>query len=194
MTTADTRERILDASCQAIISKSFNGAGLNEILQNAGVPKGSFYHHFKSKEDLGIAVIEKSTAEHMERLKELLSDRSNSPLKRLRGLFAMGRERLLELGLNRECLVPKMALEIASLSEPIRAAIKCGIDQSRSMLARCIREAQAQREISEDHDPEALADFIQSSWEGVMIRTQIDRDIRPVDEFITYIFDRLLKG
>ena len=82
MTTADTRERILDASCQAIISKSFNGAGLNEILQNAGVPKGSFYHHFKSKEDLGIAVIEKSTAEHMERLKEV-----NSVCHRQLGLY-----------------------------------------------------------------------------------------------------------
>jgi TetR/AcrR family transcriptional repressor of nem operon len=190
--TAETRERILEASEQAIIAKSFNGVGLTEILQSAGVPKGSFYHYFKSKEDLGIAVVERSTAHHLVRLQELLADRSISPLARLRNLFVLGRQLLLDQGLNRECLVPKMALEIASLSEPIRAAIKCGLDQSRSIVARIIREAQAEREIDSGHDPEGLADFIQASWEGIMIRTQIDRDIRPVDEFITYVFDHLL--
>ncbi|MCA9428119.1 MAG: TetR/AcrR family transcriptional regulator, partial [Candidatus Omnitrophica bacterium] len=60
MTIAETRERILDASSQAIIAKSYNGVGLKKILKNAGVPKGSFYHHFKSKEDLAIKKKKKS--------------------------------------------------------------------------------------------------------------------------------------
>ncbi|MCA9410707.1 MAG: TetR family transcriptional regulator C-terminal domain-containing protein [Candidatus Omnitrophica bacterium] len=193
MTIAETRERILDASSQAIIAKSYNGVGLNKILKNAGVPKGSFYHHFKSKEDLAIAVIEKSTAEHLDRVREFLTDRSRSPLERLREAFRLAREVLVEQGFNRECLVPKMALEIANLSEPVRAAIKCGMDQFRSLVAQCIREAQAAGEVDGSHDPEALAGFIQASWEGVMIRTQIDRDIAPVDEFVGYIFDTFLK-
>lgn len=193
MTLVETRERILEASSQAIVAKSYNGVGLNEILKNAGVPKGSFYHHFKSKEDLAIAVIEKSTAEHLVRFREYLTDRSKSPLERLREVFRIAREMLLEQGFNRDCLVPKMALEIANLSEPVRAAIKCGMDQSLSLVAQCIREAQAAGEVDQGHDPETLAGFIQASWEGVMIRTQIDRDIRPVDQFIEYLFDFFLR-
>src|SRR5688500_7187906 len=83
----DTRRRLLDAGFELIAAKGFNGCGLTEILQRAGVPKGSFYHYFASKEDFGVALIEQSRDEHLAWARPIVGDRRRSPLERLRALF-----------------------------------------------------------------------------------------------------------
>lgn len=187
-----TRSRILEMGAQAIAEKSFNSCGLAEILQRAGVPKGSFYHHFGSKEDFGVALIEKEIEDYLELLRPLLSDRRRSPLQRLRAVFELSREQCLQHGAARQCLIPKLALETSQLSEPVHAAVKCAYDQWSALLARVIREAQAAGELSRTHDPDRLADVLVMLWEGATIRMQIDRSLQPVDDFMAFVFDSLL--
>lgn len=194
MTTAaiETRDRILEAGSKALVAKSYNGCGLNEILGAAGVPKGSFYHYFKSKEGFGVAVIERSADAHAERMKSFFSDRSMSPLARMRAFYVMVRNWYVENGPTRECLISKLALETAQLSEPMRAAIKCGYDQWSALHAKVIREAQAAGEIDDSSEPEQLADILINAWEGATIRMQIDRDIAPLDEFLNITLERMI--
>jgi len=187
-----TRDKILEVGAQAISEKSFNSCGLAEILQRAGVPKGSFYHYFPSKEDFGIAVIEKESADFMEFLRPLLADRKKSPLKRLRAVFETASKECALNGASRQCLIPKLALETAQLSEPVHAAVKCAYEQWTALLARVIREAQAAGEINKKQDPAHLADVLVMLWEGATIRMQIDRSLRPLDDFLTFVFDSLL--
>lgn len=188
----DTRERILEVGAQAIADKSFNSCGLAEILQRAGVPKGSFYHYFGSKEDFGIALIERSNQEYVELLRPILNDRRRSPLQRLRAVFELSREECLANGAARQCLIPKLALETAQLSAPLHAAVKCAYDQWSVVLARVIREAQAAGEIGTKHDADRLANILVMLWEGATIRMQIDRSLQPVDDFLSFVFDSLL--
>jgi len=187
-----TREKLLEAGAQAIAEKSFNGCGLAEILERAGVPKGSFYHYFQSKEDFGVALIESEMAEYMEELRPILADRRRSPLARLRAVFEDGREECLKNGAARRCLIPKLALETAQLSEPVQAAVKFAYDQWTALLARVIREAQAAGEIGRGQDPDRLANVLVMLWEGATIRMQIDRSLQPVDDFLAFVFDSLL--
>jgi TetR/AcrR family transcriptional regulator, transcriptional repressor for nem operon len=188
----DTRERILEVGAQAIADKSFNSCGLAEILAAAKVPKGSFYHYFQSKEDFGVALIEKASQEYVELLTPIVSDRKKSALKRLRTIFDMSREECVATGAARQCLVPKLALETSQLSETVHAAVKCAYDQWTALLARVIREGQASGEISKDHEPERLASMLVMLWEGATIRMQIDRSLQPVDDCISFLFDSLL--
>lgn len=187
-----TRERIIDAATQAMVERSYNGVGLNEILKNAGVPKGSFYHFFKSKENLGIAVIEKSTADHLERLRTFYSDRTKSPLERLRALCETFRDEASEQP-RRECVFCKLALEQASLSEPLRAAIRCSMEQFRALHAQVIREAQAAGEVSSRYDPDQLAEYVTVALDGAMIRSQIEGGPGPIDTVVHFVFGELLK-
>jgi len=188
-----TRDRLLEAGAQAIAAKSFNGCGLAEILSLAGVPKGSFYHYFESKEDFGVALIEKESAEYFELLREMFGDRKRSPLARLRAVFEHGRDECLSKGPARQCLIPRLALETAQLSETVHSAVKCAYDQWTALLAGVFREAQAAGEIGRRHDPERLAKALVMLWEGATIRMQIDRSLQPVDEFLSFVFDSLLK-
>ena len=89
-----TRDKIIASGTQAIIGKSYNAVGLNEILAVAGVPKGSFYHFFKSKEDFGVAVVEYFAARAAEHLRTVLRDASRLPLARLRHWFESSRDNL----------------------------------------------------------------------------------------------------
>lgn len=175
-----------------MVAKSYNGCGLSEILKEAGVPKGSFYHFFKSKEELGIAVIEKSSDEGVQMLRQRLSDRSMTPVQRLRDYYEWAREHVLSVGFRRECLIPKLALEIGTLSPPMQSAVRCAWDQWRSIVAQCVREGQACGEIDLNHDAEALSDFMISSFEGVLIRVQVNNDIKPIDEFLHFVFEVLI--
>ncbi len=190
--TAETRDRILEAGSQAIVAKSYNGCGLNEILGAAGVPKGSFYHYFKSKEGFGVAVIEQSADGHSANLRRYFTDRSQSPLTRLRSFYAMAHDHYAEHGPTRQCLIAKLALETAQLSEPMRAAIKCGYDQWGLLHAKLLREAQAEGELDADADAEALANAIMHAWEGATIRMQIDQSIAPLTEFMDTVLERLV--
>ena len=189
-----TRERLLEIGAQAIAEKSFNSCGLAEILQRAGVPKGSFYHYFESKEHFGVALIEKASAQYVELLRPILGDRRRSPLERLRAVFELSRAECLANGAARQCLIPKLALETSQLSETVHSAVKCAYDQWSALLAGVIREAQAAGEVGRAHEPERLANVLVMLWEGATIRMQIDRSLQPVDDFLAFVFDSLLKG
>ena len=97
-----TRDKIIASGTQAIISKSYNAVGLNEILAAAGVPKGSFYHFFKSKEDFGVAVVEHFTARAAEHLRTVLREPSRAPLARLRHWFESSRDHLARHAFHRQ--------------------------------------------------------------------------------------------
>lgn len=189
---SDSRERLLAAGAELFGRKGFNGCGIAEVLQAADVPRGSFYHHFASKEEFGVAVIERARDEHLDEVKPLLSDRRMSPLRRLRTMFEQTRQECAAMGPTVECLIPKLALETASLSEPVHAAVKCAYQQWSALLAQVIREGQAAGEIDKKHDADRLANVLVMLWEGAAIRMQIERSIAPLDDFQAFVFDTLL--
>ncbi len=189
----DTKERILEAGLAIIAAKSFHGCGLTEILERARVPKGSFYHHFQSKEDLGVAVIERAAEAHVQFMQKRLSDRSLSPLSRVKRLFREMRDQYADSGGALECLVAKLALEVAQLSEPMRATIKYAYDHWSSVLARTLREAQAAGELGNDQDLDEMAAFMIAAWEGVTVRMRIVRSVKPLDQYIDRM-NRMLPG
>ena len=187
-----TRERLLAAGAELFGKKGFNGCGLTEVLQYANVPKGSFYHWFSSKEQFGVEVIERARDEHLAEVRPLLSDRRSTPLQRLRAMFTKAREECHANGPTVECLIPKLALETANLSEPVHAAVKCAYQQWSALLAQVIREGQTAGEIDRKHDADRLANVLVMLWEGAAIRMQIDRNIAPLDDFQAFVFDTLL--
>ena len=188
----ETKQKLIEVGAEAVMAKSFDGVGINQVLELAGVPKGSFYHHFKSKEEFGVAVVNHTAEEHEQRLKDHLLQGDGSPLERLRAFFEFGRDYHRENGTERKCLVAKMALDHANLSDPIQSCVKRGFDSWRNVVAQCLEQAKEAGELEEGEDTVRLADFLNSAWEGVMVRMQVDRDLTVVDSFIELVFERVL--
>ena len=133
----DTRQHILDVGYQLIAQKGFVGVGLAEILQQAGVPKGSFYHYFPSKELFGQALIEYYFEDYITRLGALFSDSERTGRERLMSYWHYISDMQTDPNeTGGRCLIVKLSAEVADLSETMRMALLNGYRQVIALIAR----------------------------------------------------------
>jgi TetR/AcrR family transcriptional repressor of nem operon len=190
---ATTREVLLDVGAQVILEKGYNHTGIQEILQAAGVPKGSFYYYFTSKADFGLQVIEHWTAAYTERLKQYLGDTTNSPLTRLRRHLEQSLARFETRGCRGGCLVGNLSQELADQSDLFGARLEAVLRDWRALYGRLFQEAQAVGELRTDLDPQGLADFYLNSFEGALLRAKVSKSPEPLRLFMTIMFDGVLQ-
>lgn len=184
-----TKERILEAAEEIMLQKSFHSVGLNEILSAVKVPKGSFYHYFQSKEQFGVELLKHYVAEATEfKHRALLTDEwSDNPLERLIALFDLSIARLLENNCQCGCLVVKLASEIATFSDDMRAVLLRGMREGRDCLQQAISEGQKKRVIRRGLDPAMTAAMIQDLWMGASQRVQVERKVTALREAAAFV-------
>ncbi len=189
----DTKSKLIEAGIEAMLEKSYHAVGIKEILDRVGVPKGSFYHYFKSKEDFGIEIIDTFARMHAEELQSFAEDRSISPIERLKNSFLSSLKTYTNKNYGNNCLIAKLSHEVIIDSPNMHAAIKNAFDSWQGIYARMIREAQNDGELGQEFDPDTLASFIQNSWEGAIMMMQVQKSYEPVRNCIRFIFKELLK-
>ena len=183
------RENIIEAAVEQFHSRGFNAAGVKDITDRAGVPKGSFYNHFDSKEALAVVALER----YAERAQlEDLVDRSVAPLARLRGHFEQQRAQIEEHGFTRGCLLGNLGAEVADHSDILRAAVEQNLARWTELITEALAEAQQAGSLRPELDPHATARFILSAWEGTLISARADRSAAAIDSFFDLVFGTLL--
>lgn len=185
------REHLITSALDTLHRQGFNGSAVQDITDAAGLPKGSFYNYFKSKEALALEVIDRFGKEQGA-LGSVLSDESISPVERLRRYFASLAANLAAQNYERGCLVGNFSTELADQSRLIRDRLASTFAAWSRPIEACIRDAQKAGEISRDIDPSALADFLLNSFEGAMLRMKVEKDSSPLDHFMTLVFSRVL--
>lgn len=184
------REEIVEAAVERFHTYGFNGAGVKDITDTAGVPKGSFYNHFESKEALAVVALERYGTTR--RLDEL-SDPGVDPLVRLRRHFEFLRDENTALGFSRGCLVGGLGNEMADHSDVIREAVRGSLAAWSQALAVPIAEAQKSGRVDATADPESLARFILNAWEGTLISAHSEHADHVYASFFDTVFGILLR-
>ena len=191
---ATTKAALVDAGTQLILEQGYHHTGIQDALQAAGVPKGSFYYYFPSKEAFGMAVIAQFAAAYLTRLEQYLGDTTASPLTRLRRHHEELLARFERRGCRGGCLIGNLSQELADQSPRLRAQLDTVLTSWRARYAQLFREAQAVGELRADLDPEALADFYLSSFEGALLRAKVSKSPQPLRLFLAMMFDGILQG
>jgi TetR/AcrR family transcriptional repressor of nem operon len=189
-----TKNALLDIGGQLIAEQGYNHTGIDAVLKAAGVPKGSFYYYFKSKEDFGLQIIERNCEDYESRLDEIFNDPTRTPLQRFRRYFDEGREQFARQSCRKGCLIGNLGQELADQSETFRTRLSDTFNRWNRRFADCLRDAQAADEIPADLDPDALATFCLAGYEGALLKAKVHKSTAPVDTFIAIVFDRLLKN
>lgn len=194
---SDTREHILACGGHIIHHKGFTATGLQEILQAAGVPKGSFYFYFKSKEDFGLALIDHYNAWFAERLltervSELLQDKNLPPLERLHRFFLWFRDLFAKEGFIKGCPIGNLVQELGDVNPAFREKLNASLERLIQLVATLLQEAQDQGTLPVHLSPDATARFIASAWQGALLRMKAVAGPEPLDNFLTMIFEVLL--
>jgi len=193
MKQSSTKEKLLQVGKAIFLEKGYNHTGLQEIVKAAGVPKGSFYHFFASKEAFGLAVLE----QHMQIFcpfleQQLLENRETPPLQRLRNFFEKGYAILEREDWKGGCIVGNFSQELADQNEVFREHLKSALGRFQALFTGCLREAHERGDLSAEVDVESLGQFLMNAWEGAILRTKVTKTGKPLKNFIAVYFDRVL--
>jgi TetR/AcrR family transcriptional repressor of nem operon len=192
MAAKSTREHLIDVGLGLMHQNGYNATGLADILKAADVPKGSFYHHFGSKEEFASATLQEYAVREGQHAATVLSDLKTPPLKRLRRYFTELKKIYGQKGAIPGCMMGRFSLEIAEESPQLRKQISASFGHWQQTIAVVIRQAVAQKELRAGTDPESLAGFLLNSWEGALLRSQAEKSDAPLETFMRFVFDGLL--
>lgn len=190
MTRRDTQQALLEAGLRLTRSRGYHDTGINDVLAAAGVPKGSFYHHFSSKEDFGHKLLLSYNETALLAFRGVLGNLTLTPLERLETLFATLSPRLQQEG---GCLIGNFSQELGGVNENLARACTQALDAQQQLIAECIAEGQERGEITRHASAEELSEVLLNAWQGVLLRMKATRERTPLDNFLKLFFAHFLR-
>jgi TetR/AcrR family transcriptional repressor of nem operon len=192
--TPSTRDHLLQVGLRRIRSLGYAATGVKEILDEADVPKGSFYHHFASKEAFAKEVLALYVRGENERAAKLLGEGKAAPLRRLRRYF----EELIAIygptATISGCLMGNLSLEMADHSDSIQSLLHQSYANWQTAVTVVLQEAIDRGDLARSAKPEELAGFLLNSYEGALLRSKADRSAKPLEVFLHFAFNVLLRS
>jgi TetR/AcrR family transcriptional repressor of nem operon len=185
--TSDARQKILEAAQPLVELRGYTSLGVAEICKAAGVPKGSFYYFFESKEALALAVIDEQWDGQRRQWEEILAG-GEDPLVRLRRLFESAEEMLrtglANCGTVSGCMFGNLSLELSNQAESIRVRLQEIFDVQVQMVRKVIDEAW-QRGEARVVDSEEAARALVAQLEGQVMLAKLYNSMGRMDAMFT---------
>ncbi len=182
-TLSNTKTHLLEIGYQLLAYKGFSAVGIKQILDTAGVPKGSFYHYFASKEAFGEAIITHYFTRYKRRL-ELIAEEDVSAQQKLYDYFQNWYDTQQNGCDHEKCLVVKLSAEVADISEPMREALNQGYQQTIAWLTAQIKAGWADSSIPklDNVSAESIAKRWYFAWLGASLIAKISQSNTSLSE------------
>ena len=191
MAQTNTREEIIRKGAELIHAQGFNVTGIQQILQAVGVPKGSFYFYFKSKEDFGLEIIDYFNAMISGIFTRYLADKKIPPLKRMGKLFEYFEAAFQKSGYFLGCPIGNLSLELADTNERLRVHLGIVIETLIAQIELCLKEAKRDKSLPASLNAADTARFIFHGFEGAVLHMKVVKSIEPFRSFRSYLFGYL---
>ena len=182
---AATRDQILDAAARLIHLRGYHGTSLDDVLRESGVGKGNFYYYFRSKEDLGFAIIDRVVERFLERtLEPAFVDPTADPLDQVRAFL----DRLLDVQRQRNCVggcpMGNLACELSDVHEGFRQRLADIFERWRVMLATTLERGRESGRLRADLDAASAAGFVVAALEGAILMAKVTKDIAVMEKCV----------
>jgi len=182
---AATRDQILDAAARLIHLQGYHCTTLDDVLRESGVGKGNFYYYFKSKEELGYAIIDRLVRGFVERtLDPAFADIDRDPLAQIHGFLDRVLDNLRQRNCVGGCPMGNLASELSDVHEGFRQRLAEIFVRWRATLARALRRSQAAGRLSADCNPDGLAHFLVAALEGAILMSKMTKDISVMEQCV----------
>lgn len=180
-TAPTVREKILATGQRIMGGKGFSAVGLNEVLAAAGVPKGSFYHYFGSKDAFGEALLEGYFEAYVADMERIFRQPGKTKAAQIEDYFAAWQDNQSFEDCQGKCLAVKLGAEVADLSDSMRSALDRGTAAIIAGMAAAIEAGQTEGSLPVQDDAKALAQSLYPLWLGASIMVKIVRTPQPFD-------------
>lgn len=188
-----TPRKLLETGIGLLLRHGYNDLGIAALLESTGTPKGSFYHHFASKEDYALQVIDLYMQDVHAGLAQCLGDPDRPPLERIRRFFEASEEKYRQQGYM-GCLLGGLGQELSGVSDVFRRKVEQCLSEIAAQLAGCLREAVARGDLPASVDPDLFAELLVNCWEGAALRTRLRRDPAPLKDMLDFYFAAATTG
>ena len=188
-----TKHRLIDAGLRMLLEHGYNSLGIQALLTDTGVPKGSFYHHFTDKEDFALQVIDAYLAEVHAGLDACLLDHAQPPLARVRRFFDLTLQKYQRDGYM-GCLMGGLGQELSGTSEVFRHKIEGCFTAMAERLAACLDEARQNGEIPLQCDVRQMAELLIDCWEGAALRSRLRRNPASLNAMLDFYIHSVVAG
>ena len=189
----DKRAALIDIGTVIFTEKGFSSTGLDEIVQAAEVPKGSFYYYFASKEEFAIAVIGNYGKYFGRKLERILENQAKTPLARLKAFTEEASNGMRRFDFKRGCLIGNLGQEMASLEENFRLVLLAVLREWRVRFAVCLQAAKDSGEIRTPVDATTLSHFFWCAWEGAVLCAKLERSAASLEIVRDVFFEHTLE-
>ncbi|MCA9786932.1 MAG: TetR family transcriptional regulator C-terminal domain-containing protein [Calditrichaeota bacterium] len=183
----ETKQLLLEQGMAMLLRQGYHALGIAAVLEATNIPKGSFYHHFKSKEDFGLQVIDRYMMDVHAGLDHCLGDRSRTPLLRVRFFFESTEEKYRSDGWL-GCLLGGLGQELSGVNDAFRLKVEECFCEIARRITGTLREAIAGGELPPTTDAAKMAELLVNCWEGAALRTRMRRDPAPLREMLDFYF------
>ncbi|MGP9489311.1 TetR family transcriptional regulator [Glutamicibacter sp. BW80] len=182
-----TKQLLLDAGMPMLLKQGYNDLGIQALLAATGTPKGSFYHHFRDKEDFALQVIGQYMRGVHDGLDACLNNEERVPLDRVRAFFELTQQSYREEGYL-GCLLGGLGQELSGVSEVFRQKIDGCLTQIAERIAACLQLAIERGEVAAGADPRIMATLLVDCWEGAALRSRLRGNAQPLNEMLDFYF------
>jgi TetR/AcrR family transcriptional repressor of nem operon len=180
-----TREAVMEAATRLIHLQGYQNTSIDDVLTASGIGKGNFYHYFKSKEDLGYAILDRVIDAFIVRgLEPCFADADGPRLSQIRCFLGRVRDAQHERNCVGGCVFGNLAAELSDVHEGFRARLASVFSRWRERFTEVLAEAQQRGEVTEACRPEAVAQFLVAGLEGAMLLSKLTKDIGVMDRCV----------
>lgn len=181
------KQSILDAGLQVMRTRGYNGTSVKDIVDAAGIPKGSFYNYFSSKEAFAVEAIRSSANLELEQMQAALCDRQVEPFQRLIDFFRDRAAQYSKSNFEVGCFLGNMCQEMADSSDAIRSTLCEVLGEQTAILEGVLKEAKKRGQLDADMDTAVAAEFLFNAWEGALMRMKAAKSAQPLEAFIAQL-------
>jgi TetR/AcrR family transcriptional repressor of nem operon len=182
-----TKQRLLDAGMAMLLKHGYHDLGIQGLLEATATQKGSFYHHFKDKEDFALQVIDQYMGYVHAGLDACLEDKSRPPLKRVRRFFEMTLQNYRKEGYL-GCLLGGLGQELSGVSEVFRRKVEDCFSEIAKRIAVCLEEARKGGDIPAESNTRRMASLLVDCWEGAALRSRLRGNPAPLTTMLDFYF------
>ncbi|MGE0041028.1 MAG: TetR family transcriptional regulator C-terminal domain-containing protein [Vicinamibacterales bacterium] len=186
-TTHPTKQILLDAGMALLLRHGYHDLGIQALLEATGTPKGSFYHHFRDKEDFALQVVDEYMRNVHAGLDACLADQGRPPLARVRLFFETTQEHYRREGYL-GCLLGGLGQELSGVNPAFRRKIEQCFAEVTARIAACLEKARARGDIPAGADPAHLASLLVDCWEGAALRSRLRGSPAPLTAMLDFYF------
>jgi TetR/AcrR family transcriptional repressor of nem operon len=183
----ETKQRLIEAGLRLMLARGYNAVGIQEVLSETGVPKGSFYHHFASKEEFALQAIDAYQGAVRQLLAAKLGDPTRPPLARVRDFFEGVRGAYESEGYL-GCFLGTLGQELSGASELFRRRLEHCLAEIAGAIAVCLEQARVAGDLPPSTDSARMADVLVNAWEGAALRSRLLRAPQPLDAILDFYF------